>query len=85
VTSGSNKFNDFPLQPTSKASQVKLYRPICRPIIIIIIIINEFHRDASLAKTSGPMYSVLVSQMSVSFGWPAVVFMLFQHAQVGYG
>ena len=24
-------------------------------IIIIIIIINEFHRDASLAKTSGPL------------------------------
>jgi len=25
--------------------------------IIIIIIINEFHRDASLAKTSGPLNS----------------------------
>jgi len=25
--------------------------------IIIIIIINEFHRDASLTKTSGPLYT----------------------------
>jgi len=24
-------------------------------IIIVIIIINEFHRDASLTKTSGPL------------------------------
>jgi len=24
-------------------------------VIIIIIIINEFHRDASLTKTSGPL------------------------------
>jgi len=25
-------------------------------IVIIIIIINEFHRDASLTKTSGPLW-----------------------------
>jgi len=35
--------------------------------IIIIIIINEFHRDASLTKTSGPLGTDWYELMNLTF------------------